>query len=269
MRHKLTLFSTLAALAFALAFVMACGDDDDDDAGGSEADTAAVEDTARQVAESGPDNIDYFIEHTTDNARSFFGYESEDDCRANAEDCVGDPIVAESVEVTEVEGDSASATVTADDGSTFILHLVREGDVWKLDELEFGPVELPEGVAEVEVTGTEYDFEFDEGDIEDGNVAFTLVNEGEEEHELVLAKIEPDFDLGTLLATEIGEDIEELPPGVEAFAAFTFAPPGSSATAVPETLPLEAGDYALLCLIPAEDGEPHAAKGMVAEFAIP
>ena len=84
--------------------------------------------------------------------------------------------------------------------------------------------------------------------LEDGNVAFSFTNEGEEEHELVVVRVTEDFDIESVLEEEGGGDEEgeeptegeegedpeeggdELPPGVEEEIAFTFASPEDQRT---------------------------------------
>lgn len=271
-RREWLILLCLGLVAFTMAFA-ACGDDDDDGGGGSEDDVAAVEDTARQLAESGSSNIDYFLEHSTDNAIDFFGYESKEDCRANADDCIGEPLSSPVFEGTTVDGDTARTTLNSPDGS-FVLNMVREDDIWKLDGIEFGAVDIPEGVAAVEVIAVEYGFNTDVDALEDGNVAFTMSNEGEEEHELIVAKVADDFDIEELLAADAAADDEdegddeEFPPGFEEFVGFTFAAPGDSANLVPEG-ELASGRYLMICFVDAPDGESHAQKGMYREFEIP
>ena len=277
MIHK-TWWMALLVAVLAVAMLAACGDDDDDDDEGSESDdVAAVEEVAEMIATSTPDDIDYFVEHTTPALLSLVGFESEEDCRANAAECVGDPSEVESIEGTEIDGDIATTTVNTPDGP-LTLGLIREDDVWKVDSFEFGVVEIPEGVTPIAVTAVEYGFNV-EDDIEDGNVAFTMTNEGEEGHELIIMKTNDEFNLDLFLAPseedegegegegdEGGE--EELPPGVDAFFGPAIAGPGDSANVVPDG-ELESGSYLMICFFEAPDGEAHASKGMYHEFEVP
>jgi hypothetical protein len=257
-------FIVLASLLTLLAVTAACGDDDDDEGGGDTDEVAEVEDTLRRVAEAGPEDIDFYLAHTTDNAHAFFETTAEE-CEADPEACLGDPGTVESIEGTEVSGDTATSTVTLDFGA-FDTEMIREDDVWKLDGISPAAVAIPEGVTAVAVSGVEYAFEFDEADITDGNIAFEFSNDGEEEHELIVVKVNDEFDLDAILAAGESEG-EELPPGVEEEVGFTFAAPGGNANLVPEG-ELTAGDYAMVCFIPTPDGEPHAAEGMHSEFSI-
>jgi len=275
-------FAILALSAItALALFAACGDDDDDggdDGGGSDEERATVEALIRDLAATDPvneDDVQFFLDHATDNFIEQAGYESPEDCRANADDCIGEPTEGLVFNSIEVEGDTAAVDVTFSEGEdefTIVINLVKDGDTWKLDGFEFGVEEIPEGVKAIEVTATEYEFEYDAGAIEDGNVAFTLKNEGAEEHELIIFKVRDDFDINVLLEGggdegEHEEDEEELPPGAESFTGFTLTGPGDSANLVPEG-ELEPGRYVMACFIENDAGEAHVALGMHSEFTI-
>lgn len=133
-------------------------------------------------------------------------------------------------------------------------------------------------VAEVAVTGTEYEFQGLDEPLEAGKTAFNFTNEGGEEHELILLR----FNDGV---TQSLEELAQLPPE-EAFTkveakGFAMAPPGGSDLAFVD---LEPGRYGALCffivgstpeaLAAAEesgrelDGPPHFTQGMLAEFTV-
>lgn len=133
-------------------------------------------------------------------------------------------------------------------------------------------------LAEIEVTGTEYDFEGLSEEIEAGQTAFTFTNEGQEQHELVVVRINDDV-------TESLEEIAQLPEE-EAFTkvevkGFAMAPPGGTDHTFVD---LEPGRYGALCFFPVgstpealaaveESGEeidapPHFSEGMLAEFTV-
>ena len=132
--------------------------------------------------------------------------------------------------------------------------------------------------AEVEVTGTEYDFEGLSEPIEAGQTTFNFTNEGGEEHELVVVRINDDV-------TESLEELAQLPEE-EAFSkvevkGFAMAPPGGTDQTFAD---LEPGRYGALCFFPVgstpealaaaeESGEeidapPHFSQGMLAEFTV-
>ena len=260
-------FSALALLAIiALGLVAACGDDDDD--GGSAEDKAAVEQAVTEVASYSGEDIDAFLERVTPNfIESFTGF-NEEECRANADECVGEPAEGVTFENTSVDGDKATTEATFADGEdsiSFKIALINEDDRWKVDTL--GPVsqDIPEGVKEVSLTTTEFEFGFDAGDIpDDGNFAFAVENEGEQVHEAIVVNIPEDLDLEEAVASQ------EEPEGVTDVGFFGPLPPGDSGNLVFEA-PLEPGRYAILCFLPdseGEEGTAHAELGMYTEFTI-
>lgn len=104
------------------------------------------------------------------------------------------------------------------------------------------------------------DYAFDAPDtIAGGPTTFRLINEGPDYHHIWLVRLEAGKTLGDLVnrlasghgampdwATDIGGPNT---PGL----------PGEETTA---TIDLEPGDYAMICVIPAPDGQPHIMKGM-------
>jgi uncharacterized cupredoxin-like copper-binding protein len=110
------------------------------------------------------------------------------------------------------------------------------------------------------------DFTFDmPSELDAGYVAFTLINNGEEDHHAQLLRLNDGVtsdDFIAALETDSEAAIFELAtlaggPGLTA--------PGKESTAI---VPLEAGNYVALCLVPSHDGVPHAAKGMIQPFTV-
>ena len=93
-------------------------------------------------------------------------------------------------------------------------------------------------------------------------ILIRFFNVGEMEHEAVIFKTPEDFDPASLLELE---GPEELPEDVE-FVGAAFAPPGEEQTILLQDL--EVGTYTIYCFIPAPDGEPHAAKGMITQLTV-
>lgn len=131
--------------------------------------------------------------------------------------------------------------------------------------------------AQVEVTGTEYEFQGLSEPIDAGPTAVTFTNEGGEEHELILVRINDDV-------TQSLEELVQL--GEEAFSmvevkGFAMAGPGDSDVT---SVDLEPGRYGALCFFPVgstpeavaaaeESGQeieapPHFTQGMLAEFTV-
>lgn len=131
---------------------------------------------------------------------------------------------------------------------------------------------------EVAVTGTEYEFEGLAEPVDAGQAAFTFANEGGEEHELVLVRINDDV---TASLQEIAAMPEEEAFTMVEVKGFAIASPGGSNTAFVD---LEPGRYGALCFFPVgstpeavaaaeESGQeieapPHFAQGMVSEFTV-
>ena len=117
-----------------------------------------------------------------------------------------------------------------------------------------------ESAADVTVTAKEYSFDLSATPTADTEEV-TLQNDGKLPHVLVFARINEGFTLDEAFELE-GEkgSAEEVIKPVE-------VKPGQSATAKVSG-PLEAGNYAMLCPIPAGGGKTHYDLGQVQEFEI-
>lgn len=127
------------------------------------------------------------------------------------------------------------------------------------------------GFEELSATAADYEFDGLPATTPAGQTAITLANEGEEEHEIVLLRMN---DGVTLSAEELLElPMEEL--FTQAMpAAIALASPGTSGTAFAD---LEAGRYAVACFIPKgtkpnmappQDAPPHFVEGMLADLTV-
>lgn len=132
--------------------------------------------------------------------------------------------------------------------------------------------------AEVEVTGTEYDFEGLTEPIPAGKTTFNFTNDGGEMHELIVVRINDDV---TAPIEELAELPEEEVFSMIEVKGFAFAPPDATDQTFAD---LEAGRYGALCFLPvgstpeavaaAEesgqeiDASPHFTQGMLAEFTV-
>ena len=254
------------ALVIALsAFALACGGGGE----GSAEDRQEVEDTVRTLAGYGAGDVDAFLEGTTDNVlENFFGFTREE-CKDNAEECVGDPAESVSLANTTVSGDTATTEGTFTFGEeggeeTLLLSLVRVDGSWKLDGLKSVPLEIPDGVKKVDLELNEFAFGFNASEITDGNFAFVVKNIGKQSHQVVAFKVPEGVDLTEALQSE-----EEVPGFAEIAFAGPFSPDDEGTVVFDQ--PLEPGRYGLACFIAdREDPErtPHAFKGMIAEFTI-
>ncbi|SFF29122.1 hypothetical protein [Blastococcus tunisiensis] len=183
-----------------------------------------------------------------------------------------DPLL-ERVEETapeEIAGDVGTAAALAREASS-------TGDIGALDGPEFQEADaamdeymLAEcGYEQLEATGVDYEFEGIPDSIEAGTVAVTFHNEGEELHEIGLARIDDDV---TMPVEELLVLPEEQAMSMVTFTGAAFAEPGSSDTTF---LQLEPGRYAAVCFVPEGtthhqegEGPPHFTLGMVAEFTV-
>ncbi len=123
------------------------------------------------------------------------------------------------------------------------------------------------GYEQLEATGVDYEYEGIPETVEAGVVAVTFTNEGEELHEIGIARINDDV---TMPVEELLAMPEEQVFSMITFTGTAFAEPGSSDTTF---LRLEPGRYGAACFIPEGtthehegDGPPHSTLGMFAEF---
>ncbi len=113
----------------------------------------------------------------------------------------------------------------------------------------------------IEVVAREYEFEAPSS-LPAGHTSFILVNEGKQDHELVIFKLKTQRSARQVLrlSQKEGRKLVEEVGG-------TFARPGQTSRN-PVRARLSAGDYALVCFVPAAGGTPHYAKGMVSEISV-
>jgi uncharacterized cupredoxin-like copper-binding protein len=125
---------------------------------------------------------------------------------------------------------------------------------------------IPAAVAPPVVTFIATDFAFQGPDtIAPGFTTIRMVNQGPQEHHLILARLSDGYTLDSLMAF-----MQKDPAGVPPFATWRGAAnvvlDGDSTGS---TVDLPAGRYALLCFIPdPADGAPHAVKGMTRELIV-
>lgn len=118
----------------------------------------------------------------------------------------------------------------------------------------------------VEVRGDEYAYVIPER-IEGGVVTMRFTNTGEELHEYALARLDDGktrADVDAYLADP--ESMQSGPP--EWIEDIGGVPTLSQNEEVSITRELERGTYVMLCFVPAPDGRPHIAHGMVKTFEV-
>ncbi len=113
----------------------------------------------------------------------------------------------------------------------------------------------------VHVTATDYAFQAPDT-LPAGLTSFHLMNEGKEPHHLVMMK---------LAEGQTAADLAKLDPKapVPANLVLLGGPnPAGPSGAAEATINLKPGRYAMYCMIPAPDGQPHLMKGMVRELVV-
>ena len=131
------------------------------------------------------------------------------------------------------------------------------------------PADQPEveeaeaSINEIAFTASEYVFAGPER-IPAGWTRIRLENEGEEIHHAQLIKLPDDRSLDDFFAAM--EADPEHPPHWLSFSGGPSVVLPGDGTAV--TMELEAGEYVVLCVIPDENGIPHAAHGMVRPLTV-
>ena len=257
-----------ATLALA-ATMVACGSDD---SGGG--DTAAAETSA---SEGGADPAE-FCEASVDLEAAFsMGPAAAPDAppeeqQAALEEFAAkvEPLLAEAEETApeEISGD-------VDTAAGIVREALGGGDPSALEGPEFQEADdnmdeymLAEcGYEQLEATGVDYEYEGLPDTVPAGVVAITFTNEGDEMHQIGIARINDDVTMSV-------EELLALPEGeAETMITFTgaaFALPGESDTTF---LKLEPGRYGAVCFIPQGTthdtegaGPPHFTLGMFAEF---
>jgi plastocyanin len=124
---------------------------------------------------------------------------------------------------------------------------------------ETTPVAEEASAETVDVTGDDFSFELSATPTAE-TTEVTFENVGEEDHELIFAKINEGFTLEDAIKAE-GEE------GTVEDIGFSFAKPGKEGKPIEIKKPLEPGNYAMVCTIPFQ-GEPHYDLGMQEEFTI-
>jgi hypothetical protein len=121
--------------------------------------------------------------------------------------------------------------------------------------------EPPADAAEIEVILDEYEITIDPDESAGPHVVLSAENTGEDEHEVIVLRVEDGGDVQDLL-TEPGPD---LPDGL-VFGAQITVPAGATAT-IP-LVNLDPGTYAIVSLLLNAEGVSDLAQGMEAEFTI-
>ncbi len=97
-----------------------------------------------------------------------------------------------------------------------------------------------------------------------GLTTFRLVNQGQEPHHIIVARVDSGKTLQDMMAFYAEQDQED-PAWATYVGGVTAVMPGDSAEASSVLAP---GTYAVLCFIPSPDGTMHLRKGMGGQFTI-
>ena len=139
------------------------------------------------------------------------------------------------------------------------LGLVACGDDDDDGDTEEATTEATAGPTELTLTADEYTFELSETPTAPGDVTLTFVNEGEEQHALIFAKLGEGYTVDEAFELEGRKGSAEVVGEAE-------AGPGEEAMR-PVEATLEPGNYAMLC--PIQKGKQvHYELGQLVEFTI-
>jgi hypothetical protein len=144
----------------------------------------------------------------------------------------------------------------------------EQGGAMKAPAATTSPAAATSSPAEVPaVTFTAQDYSYTGPDtIVGGVIRIDLENKGPSAHHMTLVRIDPGHTFAELKAGLMHmKPTDAPPPWVHFVGGPNAAMPGGSSNA---TLDLQPGNYAILCLIPAADGQPHFMKGMIRALTV-
>ena len=119
-----------------------------------------------------------------------------------------------------------------------------------------------DGIRTVTVTAADYAFSAPDT-IPAGLTEIRLVNRGAEMHHVFLIRLDGGKVMTDLFAAMKGDG--PLPSWAKEVGGPNTPGPGGEATAI---VRLKAGRYAMICVIPSNDGKPHVIKGMAKEITV-
>ena len=168
----------------------------------------------------------------------------------------------------EISGDVTTATGIVREGLTGNDPSVLEGPEFQEADDNIDEYMLAEcGYEQVEATGVDYEYEGLPDTVPAGVVAVTFTNQGEELHEIGVARVNDDVTMP--IEQVLAQPVEQVFSMVT-LTGVTFAAPGESETTF---LRMEPGRYGAACFVPQGTthdtegaGPPHFTLGMFAEF---
>jgi hypothetical protein len=263
----------MVAGAFPFLVLSACGDDDDAAVVTTPTPAADVPDTTDDTADTAPDGAgdidpryaDYCEVARTINEQDEF---PTDDQFQALRDTAPDEIRTEVEYIVDLIGEAEDQqAVFALFGDPDVLSRMDPIDEFETENcgIDFGPgnpegvsLELDPDAARVDVSATEYDFEFEPPP--SGAVSFVMSNDGNEPHFLGIGKLLPGVTVEQAIQAQDPSEVTEWT------ADSATVGPGEETVLTVENL--EPGEYAMVCFIPSPDGEPHAYLGMAVGFTV-
>lgn len=212
-------------------------------------------------------DVERYLAGWTDRALAETFDATREEAREYLRQSIGDQVyVFRAISNVKINGASASADVDIVEGLLLKpsrFSLIKEDGAWKIDAEEHLVPAIPSGVRAVELQLAEFAFVFEPSTIAGGNIAFKVENVGRQPHEVALVKVPADLDVQQALRSP------EPPPGIEDIGYIVLEHTGDRMNMV-FTRPLSPGHYLMVCFLPDTegDGQPHAFKGMWAQFVI-
>ncbi|MFL5762210.1 MAG: hypothetical protein ACJ789_21125 [Thermomicrobiales bacterium] len=180
------------------------------------------------------------------------------------------PVRVEAIDQVALIGDGATANVTTVVGnqllrfrSTFIQDIDLDGTGlrWLLDDETAIDVPRPQGADVVQIRIDDGSFRMQETSARGPDVVLKGTNQGEATHEMLVVK------LGRGVTSEalLDNPGPQFPKGITFVGQVTVAP---GATDELVLIDLKPGNYALVCLLYDQDGNPYLASGMKARLVV-
>jgi hypothetical protein len=254
----------------ALVLLTACGDDDD-----TAAPTTVVKAPATTAAGSEAASAPGTTEPVPDDVCALATQIDEQEDLPNAAQLQKYKVLAPD-EIKDDINKAADALLAAGDDTVAKFNALAKDDVeaavvnidafetkncgidHEEDELPPGTTkEKEDGAQQVSVTGREYSFDMP-AEIKAGRTTFTLDNQGQEAHVLVIFKLAEGVTLDEAMESSSDE-------GIEGQWASDIAARGETEEL---TFDLTPGSYGAVCFIPDGQGQPHFMRGMQQEFTV-
>ncbi len=119
------------------------------------------------------------------------------------------------------------------------------------------------GIPEITIHAVDFSYQAP-AQIQSGLVTMTMINDGKEDHQAQLARLNDGVTMDQLMAA-LQQSPDAALPLVSLEGGPGVIPPGGKQTV---TMKLREGNYVLLCFVSGTDNVPHLAKGMIAPLAV-